>query len=88
MPTPPAAGTRLRANGEAIQALRTLRQPPLSVSALATNARGSRPYLSNIERGARPYPGADVLTRIAKALGVGVGAITTVETIERPGRAA
>lgn len=86
MPTPPAAGTRLRANGEAIQALRTLSGE--TVSRLASKAAVSRPYLSNIEQGRRPYPGADVLRRLADALGVGIGAIATAEPVDRSGRAA
>lgn len=74
----PHDSTRLRADGEAIQLLRIL--AGLTVTQLSVKASVSRPYLSNIEQGRRPYPGPDVVARIAKALGVTLGDIATPET--------
>ena len=74
----PTEVTRLRANGDAIQALRAL--SGMTVSQLAMRAAVSRPYLSNIEQGRRPFPSPAVLARIADTLGVTHAAIVSVET--------
>ncbi|MEM9465259.1 MAG: helix-turn-helix transcriptional regulator [Actinomycetota bacterium] len=60
-------------NGETIEQIREIRF--LSQAELAEAAKISRPYLNELERGAKPSAGPAILRRIAAELGVTVGAL-------------
>jgi transcriptional regulator with XRE-family HTH domain len=81
--TPPRRSLRSRLDfGRAIETLRTSRG--LSREELARLARISRSYLHEVERGLK-RPSADVLARVARALGVTSAALMQyVEEISAP----
>ncbi|MDQ7819577.1 MAG: helix-turn-helix transcriptional regulator [Armatimonadota bacterium] len=81
--TAPRRASRSRLDfGRAIETLRTSRG--LSREELARLARISRSYLHEVERGLK-RPSADILARLARALGVGSAALMQyVEEISAP----
>ncbi len=81
--TTPRRAPRSRLDyGRAIETLRTSRG--LSREELARLARISRSYLHEVERGLK-RPSADILARLARALGVGTAALMQyVEEISAP----